>query len=1075
MSNAVDVERDKFLVQLEEINAWVTAMLQRIADDAENRRAELHEELLDVRGVSTRNEAALGAIEAKIAEMIGALSGIAAVIASPPSAEDPVARTEVEGLRGSVSKLEAALAHLTDEVRQVCVRVSDTSAVDALLQRIADDAESRRAELHEKLLDVRGVSARNEAVLAHLADEVRQVRARVSDTSAVDALQRQFREVDGSQRALAAVVAQIDDRIDEMVAHGNAARAEQERDRADASAQSRHTSSALRNLGAANERLELRLAKVLEQLTEVREDQLRALAGREEPAPALTLGDLLAAEPASFLDQSYERLLNRPVDAEGRAFFSDALDRGMNRISVLGNLAFSEEGRAAGAQLQGLEEALAAVAAGPTRPATEAATETTSVEAAVSPVEQAQSEFMTIHDLLGYHDEQFVRAAYRTLLRRDADRDGLRHYVALLRGGESRLRVLADLSRSGEGRIIGATVPGMKRALRAYRVRRALSARPLWNRWSGGVDESAHARLRAVENGVARALSALDQINQSGPRTALSPAQAPAARALAPTMAPVVDDQILAPLPDPRVEAPLVQDPDYIKLDAERRIPLQVWAQNAPAILERLWPATAERPSAQADGLLVVVSGGPASARLRQSLDRLRQASSFAVDVVELGAAQRGVEALDFAAVEAKASDGDLLLFLDASDEIDPRLGDTLLKTGGWSRDFILTDQGIVEGEDLRLVSFHGIDPLHLQFADYMQSRFLLSSAAFRAVREKGAASVYEVAQAALAHIGDRRGAQAHLPFPFILNGSLTDETLRARRVALRHDLQADNGADAAESGTVSAIICTKDSGYLLHGLVSQLLAMPHIKDVVIVSNNTSSDYSRTYLDELSEDGRCKILVYDKPFNFSEQNNLGVQCAKGEYLLFLNDDISPIGTGWLDRMMDLVRGERPRIVGPLLLYPDQTIQHGGMYLGFNNCAGHSFRHLTAPHDAPMFELVAPRRVSSLTGACLLMKRATFDNLNGFDALLATMLQDVDLSLRALYSGVELVFDPRSILFHLESISIKKTLTDEAVLRRRDREYALFRARWSEEIWSDYYHNRSLDLQDEALRAIKVAK
>ena len=255
---------------------------------------------------------------------------------------------------------------------------------------------------------------------------------------------------------------------------------------------------------------------------------------------------------------------------------------------------------------------------------------------------------------------------------------------------------------------------------------------------------------------------------------------------------------------------------------------------------------------------------------------------------------------------------------------------------------------------------------------------------------------------------------------------------------------------------------------------MSQLLEMPRIKEVVIVSNNTSSSYALDLLDRLSQHSRCKVLAYNKPFNFSEQNNIGAAAASGDFFLIMNDDINPIGRDWLDVMLESVVSDLDRIVGPLLLYPDQTIQHGGMYMGFNNCAGHAFRHLTHPHDAAMFELVAPRRVTSLTGACLLMKRSVFERLNGFDVLLATMLQDVDLSLRAFHSGVELVFDPRAILFHLESVSIKKTLTDEAVLRRREREYAHFRARWHSEIWTDPYHNRGLDLQDEALRTLRVA-
>lgn len=119
----------------------------------------------------------------------------------------------------------------------------------------------------------------------------------------------------------------------------------------------------------------------------------------------------------------------------------------------------------------------------------------------------------------------------------------------------------------------------------------------------------------------------------------------------------------------------------------------------------------------------------------------------------------------------------------------------------------------------------------------------------------------------------------------------------------------------------------------------------------------------------------------------------------------------------------------------------------------------------------MFELVGPRQVSCLTGAVLLMKRELYTNLNGFDQMMATMLQDVDLSLRALFSGVTLVFEPRSILFHMESVSVKTTLVEASVQRRREAEYAYFAKRWASELGRDAWINPNLDIQDETWRTL----
>ena len=100
-----------------------------------------------------------------------------------------------------------------------------------------------------------------------------------------------------------------------------------------------------------------------------------------------------------------------------------------------------------------------------------------------------------------------------------------------------------------------------------------------------------------------------------------------------------------------------------------------------------------------------------------------------------------------------------------------------------------------------------------------------------------------------------------------------------------------------------------------------------------------------------------------------------------------------------------------------------------------------------------------------------MARELYADLNGFDQMMATMLQDVDLCLRALFSGAKLVFDPRAILFHMESVSIKTTLVGTVVQRRREAEYAYFAKRWHSVLNSDPWINPNLNVQDETWRSL----
>lgn len=488
-------------------------------------------------------------------------------------------------------------------------------------------------------------------------------------------------------------------------------------------------------------------------------------------------------------------------------------------------------------------------------------------------------------------------------------------------------------------------------------------------------------------------------------------------------------------------------------------------------------------------------------ARTRETLIRLKRASEYPVRGVLLGNPDgEGLEVQkdsnDFSRVSTIehlstiVASNDLVLFVRNGDEIRTELHQALKLFGCFNAGFSLIDLYFRENGRVYPILLHGVDSLHGINCDYFHSRFCLRGDALLTLSKKQSyGTPRDLAVAYLSStLDDRSGKRLiHVALPLICANLNRTYIKNMRRIQIRWGHECRSAADESLETpslpipstlktlpelTVSVVICTKDNAQLLQPLVRALLQEPGVHEIVIVSNNTTNEYALVLLDCLAGHERVKVLRYDKPFNFSVQCNLGVKQSTGKCVLFLNDDIYPVTDDWLTVMLRAVR-ENPRcIVGPLLLYPDQTVQHGGMYLGFNGVAGHALRHARLPSDDFNLMLMAPRRVSCLTGAVMLMTRKHFDDLNGFDPLLATTLQDVDLSLRALNGGADLIFEPRAVLLHMESISLKPTLADKQVMRGRENEYHYFIRRWGDDINKDRWMNPLLDPSDETLHTLR---
>lgn len=476
--------------------------------------------------------------------------------------------------------------------------------------------------------------------------------------------------------------------------------------------------------------------------------------------------------------------------------------------------------------------------------------------------------------------------------------------------------------------------------------------------------------------------------------------------------------------------------------------------------------------------------------RVRTSLAALQglaEAAEFPVACIGFGAGAPAVAAGGMPALRtcatlteavAQAGDDDLLLFLRPGDQARPELALALPVYRLFDRVIVLVDLYYRDGEDVHPLFLPGANYCHALNCDYFRSRFLARG---REAKAQDAATPYDLAVRIMGEVYAREDwdAECHLAAPLVELRETTAALRRERvdlvrrRTPLRYPLAPAAGASG--TGSVSVVLCTKDKGHLLRQIVNALLRYPVglVREVVVVSNQTGNEYALSTLDDFIANPRVDVVRFDQPFNFSRQCNLGVRRTTGDFLLFLNDDIVPISEDWLEELLAPFANPRVGITGPLLVYPDERVQQGGMYLGFNNVAGHTLRFAHLPDEDYGFMASAPRFVSVLTGAALVMRRSLFEALNGFDPLLASYIQDVDLCLRARAVGADIVFNPRSVLIHMESISVKTTLDDQLVQTTRNREFEIFHTRWSDFLGCDPFHNANFAPSDEGLRTLRL--
>jgi len=237
-----------------------------------------------------------------------------------------------------------------------------------------------------------------------------------------------------------------------------------------------------------------------------------------------------------------------------------------------------------------------------------------------------------------------------------------------------------------------------------------------------------------------------------------------------------------------------------------------------------------------------------------------------------------------------------------------------------------------------------------------------------------------------------------------------------------------------------------------------------------VFEKSTYPNFEVILVDNGSDDARCLDLLANyqvrypqkfrlvkdpRPFNFAAQNRAGVDQSSGAYLIFLNNDTEVLTPDWIEELLRVAQFPEVGAVGCKLLYPDGTIQHGGILGSGRNIAVHAGLNLDRNHNLYCQMLNTLHETLAVTAACLMISKAKFLEVGGFDELyLQNGYGDVDFCLKLRQKGYSNLFNPYAVLTHYESKTRKQGLEEF--------EKQQMIAKWGQVLVSDPYLNPNLN-------------
>lgn len=265
----------------------------------------------------------------------------------------------------------------------------------------------------------------------------------------------------------------------------------------------------------------------------------------------------------------------------------------------------------------------------------------------------------------------------------------------------------------------------------------------------------------------------------------------------------------------------------------------------------------------------------------------------------------------------------------------------------------------------------------------------------------------------------------------------------------------------------VSIIIPTKDKIEVLATCVESVLEKTAYRnyEILIVDNNSKNSETFAYYENCQKKNKqVKVLSYISEFNFSAIVNYGVEHAKGNILVLLNNDTEVINKEWLDEMVSQCIREGIGAVGAKLYYPNGLIQHAGVFLYEGHPGNHIYLKRERNDPGYFNKLNLVQNYSAVTAACLAIKKEIYLEAGGFDEENTKVAyNDVDFCLKVRELGYKNLWTPFAQLYHHESLSRGSDMSESNWLRfKKEQGYML--TKWKAVMNNDPFFNPNLAIE-----------
>jgi len=736
-------------------------------------------------------------------------------------------------------------------------------------------------------------------------------------------------------------------------------------------------------------------------------------------APVSDLDALLRLRGSQFIESLYRTLLRRPPDPDGFRHYRRKIDAGANLMQLVSDVANSAEAVNKRVVLPGLGEAVALHRTSRLPVVGRRIVKPDFFRPSEIPAGLGRK-LLKVDELVALDDGPFLDKAYHLILKRKADPEGVAFYQNKLRRGVPALVILEDLLDSPEAASLGADSLAWRSQVRWRRV----ASQPI--------------AARLLPLGIPAHLKKIEPDQVSG-----NDGGVPGGAVVGSSMVTVAPASELGGWKSLAVKgtqgraAPTSQVCVSVIM-AAYKTPLALLRQTIASVQSQSYTRWE----------LCICNDGSADPQLERLLEEYVKLEPR-VRLVSLDA-NTGIATATNKAMELAS--GEFMAFLDHDDELTEDALEEVVRALSKSpdTDILYSDQDKIDESGRVLETFYKPDwsPDYLRRVMYVGHLLVVRSTLARQVGgfdpEFNRVQDYEFVlrlsevtkniihvpkvlyhwraiEGSIASTANAKGGIENLQCLAVQNhlnrlglkGAVQPHPTFAHRAMV---LPQGVGRDVR----VSIIIPSKNHPEHIGRCLQSIFERSTYKnfEVIVVDNGTTDPEALAIL-ALHP---ITVVPYDEKFSYSRANNLGAARASGEVLVLLNNDTEVLTDNWIELLLSNLWQSDIGVVGPMLVYPDRTVQHAGIVVGPRGTADHVMRGFPATSDGYAGSLSCVREVSGITGACLMTRLETYVQAGGLSELYATHYQDVDFCLGVRAQGKRILHVPEARLMHYESAS-----------------------------------------------------